>query len=177
MCHSSSCVDLNLDANCPNSDQIYGAHNLLGSLLLWSLLLVHLIFPFCSRNSLHLHIVICMTMLTVFSFFSCVCVFSCVWEHVWGHVCGDWGWLQEFSFFSLLYSFGQGIPLSPVLMTMTHLAIQFALKILLCLLSIGMSDGPLAYLAVTLFGDLNVRFHACMENTLTPELPPRNFKL
>lgn len=54
------------------------AHNLPGSLLLWSLLLVHLIFTFCSGNSLHSHIVICMTLLTFCSFFSCLCVLMCV---------------------------------------------------------------------------------------------------
>lgn len=103
-----------------------------------------------------------------------------VCSHVCGHMCGDIYVETEAGFRSFpfsLYSFGQGIPLSPVLTTMAHLAIQFALRILLCLLSIGMTGGPLAYLAVTLFGDLNVRLHACMENTLTPELSPRNFKL
>lgn len=66
-----------------------------------------------------------------------------------------------------------GYPTEPSAHDHGSFPILFALKILLCLLSIGMTGRPLAYLAVTLFGDLNVRLHTCLESTLTPELSPR----
>lgn len=170
VCQSRRCVGPNLDAVVWAATRYMEAHNWLGSLLVWGLLQVHLILPFCSRNSLQLHIVICMTLLTFSSFFSCVCVFSCVWAHVWGHICADWGWLQEFPPFPLFI--WTGYPTEPSAHDHGSFPIPFALKIL-CLLSIGMTGWPLAYLAVTLFGDLNVRLHACLESTLTPELSPR----